>query len=148
MPVEPFAPAQIVLGALIGFVPSAALFIMDGRRMKAERIRQSRIAALDAAVGCMNKLLDHAASVVASRAAGSPIQGVLPHDPLAYYTADLTLVPDRESVEEFVHTVAPIMSGATIDADAEGMRKLQDLFTKASISAGRHRDELIREGWF
>jgi hypothetical protein len=94
-------PAQLLLGAAIGFVPSAIQFFLDGRRLKAERIRQQKIVSLDAAVGRMNTLLDHAAATVATRAAGQPVHGVLAHDPLAYYSADQSLIPDQATTKEF-----------------------------------------------
>ena len=145
---EQFSPAQILLGALVGFAPGAVLFFLDGRRQKANRIRQSQIAALDDAIGRMDKLLDHAASIVATLEAGQPVSGVLPHHPLAYYTADDSLIPDRDSVREFVTLVGEVMAGKhTGPAATKAVERLMSLFNALSASAARRRQELVREGW-
>lgn len=138
---EGFAPAQLILGAVIGFLPGLALFYLDGRRVKADRIRQHRIASLDAAIGRMNKLLDHAAAEIVSTPE-RPISGVLPHDPLAYFTADTDEIPEKGALAEFTILVTEVMQGGHRDEAGPTMRRLSDLFVRFSASAAKRRAEL------
>ena len=141
---QSFAPAQIVLGAVIGFLPSLALFWLEGARAQEERVRASKISSLDAAVSRLNKLLDHATAVLASANSQIPATGVLPWDPAAYYAADLALIPDQESVRELVAIISQVVSGAVIvDRKATELR-MATLFSTILTSAGARRAELAR----
>jgi hypothetical protein len=142
---EPFSPVQIAFGALVGFLPSLVLFYLEGRRARADRVRQERVSALDSAVGTLNKLLDSSVAALASKP-NKTVSGVLPHDPLAYFAADITLIPDREAVVELTTLANEILFEGRHreDANATALR-LAQLFVRVSGSARTKRQEVAAE---
>ena len=139
-----FAPDQVALGALIGFVPSLALFYLDGRRSRADRIRHQKMEAVDAAVGRLNMFLDQASAALVSTA-DAPVQGVLPHDALGYYTADLNLIPAPEEVKAFVILFTEVVAQRLHRNEARATQdQLMGLFVRIAASARKRREQLAK----
>jgi hypothetical protein len=141
---ETFSPIQIGFGVIIGFLPGLAMFYLEGRRLKADRIRQQRLRALDATVGSMNKLLDAASAALASTLE-TQVHGVLPHDPLAYFESDPTLIPDHEAATEMTALLAEVLAGGHREDRRATSERLTGLMVRITASARKKREELAAE---
>lgn len=137
-----FDPMQVSVGAAIGFVPALALFYHDGRRARRDRIRARDIAALDAAVGSLNKLLDGAAATLVSTDTNI-VSGVLQHDSLGHFSADLNLIPAAGAIREFATLVSEVIAdGRHRDDAAATQQRLFSLYVTIAASAREKRAEL------
>jgi hypothetical protein len=128
-----FAPEQIILGAAY----------LEGRRLREDRIRANKIAAIDAAVARFTTLLDQASATLASTP-DNYVRGVLPWDPQGYYTADQTLIPDQEAIDAFTLLAREITwEGRHRDDPDAALTRLSSLFVRIQTSAAQRRSDIV-----